>query len=141
MSDHFVSQENKALVWQLLMDASAFVNIPEKYSNRLQNIYESIINETAQLNGLSLIEKNKLVISKMNEAIQYLHSTYIKKPLEEIQIQVNKNFKHKQDEFLQLINHNKPQDISFSEALDKPFEENELATKMNLLLNDRDYDG
>ena len=61
MTDSFISEKNKALVWQLLMDAKAFINIPESYTKRVINLYEKIIEETSTIQNLTLTQKNKLV--------------------------------------------------------------------------------
>lgn len=136
----FISQENKALVWQLLLDANAFINIPDSYFKTIQEIYEKLINEVSQLNNLSLKDKNKLIMSKMFEKIKYFNNQHIQKPLEEVKIQVQEQFKNKQEEFIKLVNHNRPKDVSFNEEIDKPFDSNELNTRLNQIIANRSYD-
>lgn len=136
----FISQENKALVWQLLLDANAFINIPDSYFKTIQEIYEKLINEISQLSNLSLKDKNKLIMSKMFEKIKYFNNQHIQKPLEEVKIQVQEQFKNKQEEFIKLVNHNKPKDVSFNEEIDKPFDTNELNTRLNQIIANRSYD-
>jgi hypothetical protein len=136
----FISKENKAFIWQVLMDANAFINIPDSYFNNIQNTYEKLILEISELNNLSLKDKNKLIMTKMYEHIKYFNTQHIQKPLEEIKIQVQDKFKNKQEEFIQLVNHNRPKDISFNEELDKPFDSTELNDKLNEVIANRSYD-
>lgn len=136
----FISKENKALIWQLLMDANAFINIPDSYFNKIQSIYERLISEISELDGLSLKDKNKLIMSKMYEQIKYFNTEHIQKPLEEVKIQVQEQFKNKQEEFIQLVNHDRPNDVSFNEELDKPFDSTELNNRLNEVIANRSYD-
>ena len=76
----------------------------------------------------------------MYEHIKYFNTQHIQKPLEEIKIQVQDKFKNKQEEFIQLVNHNRPKDISFNEELDKPFDSTELNDKLNEVIANRSYD-
>lgn len=139
-SNIFSSQDNKALIWQLLMEADAFDNIPNNYANEIQNMYEKIITEVSQLANTNLKDKNKLVMSKMFEQIKYFQTTNIQKPLEEVKIKIQEEFKNKQEEFIQLVNHNRPKDVSFNEEIDKPFNNEELNTKLNEIITSRSYD-
>ena len=136
----FISEENKGLIWQLLIDANAFINIPENYFDTIKTLYEKIITEISILNNLSIKDKNKLVMSKMFQQIKYFNTQHIQKPLEEVKIQVQEQFKNKQEEFIQLVNHNRPKDISFNDMIDKPFENQELNTRLNEMIADRSYD-
>ena len=136
----FISTKNKALIWQLLMEANAFVNIPERYFDNIKNMYEKFINEISELSNLDLKQKNKLIMSKMFENIKYYANENVQKPLEEIKIKVEEQFKNKQEEFIQLVNHNKPNDISFNDQTDEPFDNEELNTKLNQMIASRAYD-
>ena len=49
----FISIKNKAMIWQLLMEANAFVNIPDKYFEKIKSVYEQIIVEIANLSDIS----------------------------------------------------------------------------------------
>ena len=136
----FISTTNKAMIWQLLMDANAFVNIPDTYFDNIKTIYEQIIVEISNLNNMSLTDRNKMLMTKMMEKIRYFTNEHIQKPLQEVKIKVNEEFQNKKQEFIQLVNHNKPTDVSFSDDVDKPFNDEELNLKLNSLINDRSYD-
>jgi len=136
----FISTKNKAMIWQLLMDANAFINIPDTYFERIRIIYEQIISEISKLTNMSLTDRNKMLMSKMMENIRYFNNQHIQKPLQEVSIKVSEEFENKKQEFIQLVNHDKPTDISFSDNVDKPFNDTELSLKLNELMTDRSYD-
>ena len=136
----FISKDNKAMIWQLLMEANAFVNIPDHYFGNVKTMYEKFINEISELSNLNLKQKNKLIMSKMFENIKYYANESIQKPLQEVKIRVEEQFKNKQEEFIQLVNHNKPKDLSFNEKSDEPFDSEELNTKLNQMIAARSYD-
>jgi len=136
----FISTKNKAMIWQLLMEANAFVNIPDSYFENIKTMYEQIIVEISKLTNISLTDRNKMLMSRMRDKIKYFTNEHIQKPLQEVKIKVNEEFQNKKQEFIQLVNHNKPTDISFSDDIDKPFNDAELNLKLNNLINDRSYD-
>ncbi len=140
MSDKFVTLENKAFIWQMLMEANAFIGIPDNYFDRIKNIYDNLFNEISKFNNLTLKEKNKLVLSKMVENINFFTSKIVKKPLEEVSIDIKNKFDSKKNEVMELVNHNKPSDISFNDDEDKPIDTDELNSKLNTLIASRNYD-
>ena len=142
-SIHFISTENKALIWQLLMEMNAFINIPDHYFSKVKSLYEEIINEVNEKSmnsNLSLKERNKIVISKMIDTIKFYNKEHIQKPLEEVKIRVEEQYNNRKEEFIKLVNHNKPKDISFNEESDKPFNTEELNSKLNSMITSRSYD-
>lgn len=136
----FISIKNKEMIWQLLMEANAFINIPDKYFEKIKSVYEKIIVEIANLSDISLTDRNKMLMSNMLKKIKYFTNQHIQKPLQEVKIRVNEEFENKKQEFIQLVNHNKPTDISFSDNIVKPFDSLELNSKLNKLISDRSYD-
>jgi hypothetical protein len=136
----FISTKNKAMIWQLLMEANAFINIPDSYFEKIKTIYEQIILEISNITNISLTDRNKMLMSKMMEKIKYFSNEHIQKPLQEVSIKVSEDFENKKQEFIQLVNHNKPTDISFSDNIDKPFNDSELNQKLSELMTDRSYD-
>ena len=59
MSTVFTASENKGLIWQLLLEANAFVNIPNTYFTKVKKLYEDIITNVAKLEETTLTEKIK----------------------------------------------------------------------------------
>jgi len=140
MSNSFLSTENKALVWSLLQEANAFINIPDTYFDRVKSLYETVINEINQLTGTSLKERNKLVIRKMMQQLPFLKQNNLQRPLEEVKVEVDKQFKDKQEEFIQLVNHNAPKKVDFDEETDAPLGTTELNTRLNEMMAKRNHD-
>jgi len=140
MTSSFLSTENKALVWGLLQEANAFINIPDTYFDRARGLYERIINEINMLADKSLKEKNKLVIMKMLEQLPFLKQNNLQKPLEEVKVEVDKNFKDRQEEFMQLVSHKAPKQANFDEEADTPLGTTELNTKLNEMMAARNHD-
>jgi hypothetical protein len=140
MTGSFLSAENKSLIWSLLQEANAFINIPDTYFDRVRNLYEKIISEINGLADKSLKERNKLVIMKMLEQLPFLKQNNLQKPLQEVKVEVDRNFKDKQDEFIQLVSHKPPEQTRFDEETDAPIGATELNTRLNELMAARNHD-
>ena len=157
--DNFLSNENKALLWQFLTDQGAFNNIPNNYLNKVQTTYESIITSVSKMTQYNLTDKNKLVLSEMQKNLTTLKNmgaqyksvntsnpsqpkkpSILSKPLEEVKIQMNEDYRNKQEEFIQLVKHNKPADIEFSDKEDKPLDVEVMNTMLNNMWNMREKD-
>ena len=111
MDNTYLCNENKGFVWQLLTDNNAFVNIPDSNFTRVKSLYEEIFLNISKNNQSTLIEKNKLTIKVMMEKLVYLRKHEINKPLEEVQIKIDKDFLNKQEEFIQLIKKPSPEEV------------------------------
>ena len=48
MANNFVSNENKAFIWQILMEANAFNNISNSKFQQINLSYETIISEISK---------------------------------------------------------------------------------------------
>lgn len=138
MSNNFISNENKAFIWQILMEANAFNNISNDKFKQINLSYETIISEISKNVEMSLIEKNKLLMSKMLELLKHLKYENQHTRLENIDIKIDEQ--KRETDYIKLVNHNKPKDISFNEQIDKPFNPSELNTKLNEIINARSYD-
>ena len=65
--------------------------------------------------------------------LSYFKQINISRPLEEVQIEVNKDYENKKEEFINLVNHETPSEINFNDNdnNDTPLD----STVMNNLLN------
>jgi tetrahydromethanopterin S-methyltransferase subunit G len=138
MANNFVSNENKAFIWQILMEANAFNNISNSKFQQINLSYETIISEISKNTGMSLIEKNKLLMSKMLELLKHLKYESQHTRLQNVDIKVD--LQKGETDYIKIVNHNKPKDISFNEEIDKPFDPSELNTKLNEIVAARSYD-
>ena len=108
MENPFILNDNKAMIWQILVEQGAFNNIPNNYLQNVQTAYEGIINNINTTN-YDLTNKNKMVMVEMKKYISEIKKkiTTLKppirltKPLEEVKIQLSDDFNAKQNEFIQ----------------------------------------
>jgi len=138
MSNNFISNENKAFIWQILMEANAFNNISNDKFHQINFTYEAIISDISKNTRMSLIEKNKLLMSKMIEVLKQFKYDNQDISLQNVDIKIDP--KKSETDYIKLVNHNKPKDISFNDQIDKPFEPSELNTKLNEIMAARSYD-
>jgi hypothetical protein len=138
MSNNFISNENKAFIWQILMEANAFNNISNDKFQQINFIYETIISDISKNAAMPLIEKNKLLMSKMLEQLKNLKYENQHTRLQNVDIKIEQQ--KGETDYIKLVNHNKPKDISFNDQIDKPFEPSELNTKLNEIMAARSYD-
>lgn len=131
MSDTFLSQENKGLIWQLLSESNSFSNIPDEYFGRVKNLFETTLIDVSTRNQ-NLTDKNKTVIIEMIKKLPFLKNQTLTKPLEEVKVQISKEFEDKKDDFISLINHAAPKEPNFT---DDSGEKRLDPTSMNNMLN------
>ena len=80
-------------------------------------------------------DNNNEFSTELDPAVIKIRDQIIKKigdkPLEEVKLQVTSDFNAKQDEFIQLVNHNKPTPIEFSDKEDIPINKNDMNNMLN----------
>ena len=125
VNNMFTENENKALLWEILQDS--FNNIDQKDYNNFKKFFEKHIqNLNIEMNsgGInSLIEKNKFFIQntlsliKKNEwKYKYDKPLYTSDEIKEKNInEFEERFLQRQQEFSNLININKPEELSFED--------------------------
>ena len=136
-SNEFLSNENKMMVWQLLLENGAFTDIPDSNFNQVKNLYEKKLIEISNINS-NLTEKNKLIIHEMINNLLYLKKKQLTRPLEEVKIQVNKDFENKQEEFFTLVKKPNPQEIKFNEENDQPLDKNIMEKMLSDITRERE---
>jgi hypothetical protein len=134
----FLSAENKALIWQLLMEAGAFANIPESYFTKVKELYEKTLIEISRMTENTLTEKNKFVILEMMKKLPFLKQHLTQRPLEEVKIKIDNEFKNKQEEFINLVNHDKPKDVEFNDNTDEPLDTNVMNNMLQNMMEKRE---
>ena len=141
MANVFISNENKGVIWQLLVDNQAFTHIPESKFHVVKNLYENIFNEVnSYQKSLSLIDRNKLVISEMMKKLEFIKTQRITPPLQEVKINMDKALENKQEEFIKLVKRPTQPDINFSDKSDTsdlPIQNEEMDTMLNSMINKR----
>ena len=136
MSD-FVSNQNKGIIWEILIEQKLFEGIDQKHKNEIKELFENtVLMIESQGKGLSLIEKNKEVIKIMVLKLEaFKGQSIISKreyTSEELQKERQKAFdtklKKKQTEY-DGMNVKIPEKIDFSDKLDE-----KIGDKMDSLL-------
>lgn len=139
MSENEVlSNENKGMLWQLLIDNGAFNDIPNSNFNTVKSLYENTINEISHLSNNNLTDKNKLIIQTMMEKLPYLKKSQISKPLEEVQLQIDKDYETKQEEFLKLVKRPTPDEVKFNDKNDEPLNMGDMDNMLNSMMKQRE---
>lgn len=137
-NNQFLSNENKGMVWQLLLDNGAFSNIPDNNFNRVKTLYETTLTEISTMNNDNLTDKNKLTIQTMMNKLPYLKKTEISKPLEEVQIKLDKDFESKREEFFKLVKRPTPEEVKFHEDNDEPMDISDMDRKISNMIKLRE---
>ena len=141
MSD-FSSNENKGMMWQLLYEQGAFNNISNTYINNIKGDFDKIVNIISTKSELDLTSKNKLLLT---EIVKYLeqykeNSRHVTRPLEEVQIKMDKDLKEKEKEFIELIKRPSPAEIDFTEKIDEPLKESNINSMLNKMIAEREIE-
>ena len=137
MTNQYISDENKAMMWQILSENGAFNDIPNSNFYRVKTLYETTIVEISHLSNLNITERNKLTISTMIKKLPYLKIKQVSKPLEEFQIKLDKEFENKQEEFFKLIKRPSPNEIEFNDKTDEPLNNIDMNNKLNNMMKMR----
>lgn len=146
----FNSFKNKEFIWNLCLDNKLFNNLNNQYFSSAKSKFDELFN-LVNSQQLNITEKNKKIISLFSTYINDLKSknnftplennnnVEILKPLEQVKITIDDNFKNKQVEFDNLININKPKKIEFNDKDDdSPYSENELEQILEKTKKERD---
>jgi len=129
----FISQDNKRILWEIMIENNLFNGIPDKYSTNVKGDFENILQ---QMSGnippnSTILEINKNVIRQMIEEIkkysslaQQGHKQQQGMPITSADAQTRKQaqfqigLQTKQEEFNRLIQPVKPVTIDFTDKID-----------------------
>jgi len=135
----FDTDKNKGLLWDILYKEGTFGGIPKNLVKQVRDDFENkikLIQNSSNQND-TLVILNKRILSEMTKNIQkyknipetnLITSSQIS---EQNQTQFNNNMNEKQKEFDVLINKKPPNDIDFSDKLDKP-----IGSEMDRMIKD-----
>jgi len=159
MSNILVSEQNKELLWNILSNNKAFVNIPESKFSNIKAIFESnitkIFNENKEIftsnykTGDSkniVIQLNKIILQNIMLDINSFKKSLLK-PLDIKDIYKNekseefeKELLEKKVSFSNLITKKVPETIDFSETKDTPLENNSMNELLERIQKERNND-
>jgi hypothetical protein len=126
----FISNQNKGIIWTLLIENGFFRDIPDTKSGLIKSEFDNKINFIGQqiTPNDQIINLNKRVITEMIELINK-HRTDPQTPppiykatelTEQRQSLFQKELQSKQNEFEKLINNPVPEKVEFADKLDTP---------------------
>ena len=140
--EDFNTNENKGMLWQLLYEQGAFNNISDEYIKNIKLDFDKIAGNIDKNTSFTLKDKNKVLIK---EVVSYLeqykeNSRKINKPLEEVQIKLDRDLKEKEKEFIELIKRPSPEEIDFTDKIDKPLNESNVNSMLNKMIAEREIE-
>ena len=138
------TNENKALIWDLLKSHGHFSKINGSYFNQIQNEFDNLVLSIEKSNpNKTVIELNKLLLSSFIQNLQkykikntsVINSTPINKEVSKEKIlqediqnerleEFNKEFNKKQEDFNNFMKKEVPEEIDFSDKNEEEIIEN-----------------
>jgi len=159
MSNILLSEQNKELLWNILSNNKAFVNIPESKFSNVKAIFENNITKTFNENKEIFITnyktgESKNIVMKLNKIILQnimLDINNFKKSLltpldikdifkNEKSEEFEKELLEKKVSFTNLISKKVPEAIDFSETKDTPLENNSMNELLERIQKERNND-
>ena len=147
------TNENKALIWNLLQNNGHFNNISSDKFKDVQTSFENTVSHVYNnQSGESIIELNKIVIKLFIDKLNYFKQKEVKEGnnsnLEsisnlksEMADEINNNFNLKKQELEDSMKREVPNEIDFTISKDEPIKEdidkliNNVITNRNLEIN------
>jgi len=127
LSDKFISQDNKHLLWELMVDNNIFTGISNNYVNQIKADFEKKILGIKNIIAVNdnILDLNKKTILLMIEEIKKYKEDPLPVTSAEVltkkQAQFQKGLQTRQEEFTRLIQPVKPQIIDFTDKInDEP---------------------
>ena len=159
MSNILLSEQNKELLWNILSNNKAFVNIPESKFSNVKAIFENNITKTFNENKEVFITnyktgESKNIVMQLNKIILQnimLDINNFKKSLltpldikdifkNEKSEEFEKELLEKKVSFTNLITKKVPEAIDFSETKDTPLENNSMNELLERIQKERNND-
>jgi hypothetical protein len=159
MSNILLSEQNKELLWSILLSNKAFVSIPESKFSNVKAIFESNITKIFDENKEIIISNyktgdSKNIVMQLNKIILQnimLDINNFKKslltPIDIKDIYKNEKSEEFEKEFLQkkvsfsnLISKKVPEAIDFSDTKDSPLENNSMNELLERIQRERNND-
>ena len=139
---NFISESNKKLLWNILEENGTFNKLTYDQKNVVLKQFNSIVNEIETTDSKeSIINKNKNLILKITEVSNTIYNSTINtrsiNPItsQDIadmrQTEFTDSLKAKQDEFNTFMKKETPDEINFSDKLDKP-----IGSELDSMLSD-----
>ena len=137
IKNEFISQNNKFIVWETLVNNNLFNGVPDRYANNIKADFEACL-QRIKLESVatdSVLLLNKKAILNIIERIQLYRQEPVTSAdvLSKKEAQFHKGLQTKQEEFNSLMQPIKPQSIDFS---DKIVDDDPIGSDMDNKLNE-----
>ena len=140
--NNFISESNKKLIWNILEQNGTFNKLTQEQKNEVASRFNNIVNEIENTDSKeTTINKNKSLILKITEVSNTLYNSTIhaqsqvpitSQDIADVrQTQFTDSLKAKQDEFNTFMKKETPDEINFSDKLDKP-----IGSELDSMLSD-----
>tara|TARA_B100000287_G_scaffold432030_1_gene490460 strand:+ start:163 stop:924 length:762 start_codon:yes stop_codon:yes gene_type:complete len=139
---NFISESNKKLIWNILEQNGTFNRLSQEQKNEVSSRFNNIVNEIEMTDSKeTIMNKNKNLILKITEVSNTLYNSTINtqssipitsQDIADVrQTQFTDSLKAKQDEFNTFMKKETPDEINFSDKLDKP-----IGSELDSMLSD-----
>lgn len=138
--ESFSDKENKALIWNILMNNGMFNNIPNNRINDVINLLDSSVISIKDNNmhtNNTLVQLNKILIEKMMKDIFFLKTNIDNDLRNEKSVSFNNTLEIMKDDMNSALKNNKPDKINFENDKDTPIDKMMMDTKLQELLTNR----
>jgi len=112
----FSTIENKQMLWNILNEMTLEQNIYIKEIENLPDYFESVVQNISNIKKMDTIEKNKLLLQKCYEYIQF---TITNKNENNETLQLEKRMREVSNEMMTTLKGYRPPEIDFSDPEDK----------------------
>ena len=139
--------DNKMFIWKLLVDNGSFNKLSKEQIEEIYKKYDSIVNNVNKdSKDDNLVDKNKKLIYTLNENINTLYNSHTtsreaitsEEIIQKRQEQFNDNLTSKRQEFDNLMNINKPNEIDFMDKEELPIAD--MDSKLSSVISSRAQD-
>ena len=145
--DYILSGKNKGFLWNILYEKNIFNGIPDDNLDKIQNIFESVVQNVSQnTTNDNILEINKEILKDLNTKIKkfkydLLESKNVKDEFRDEKILVfDKNLQDHKDSLNNLMIINKPKEINFADDSDKPLDNIEMNKILEQMQKERYID-
>ena len=139
---NFISESNKKLIWNILEQNGTFNRLSQEQKNEVSSRFNNIVNEIEMTDSKeTIMNKNKNLILKITEVSNTLYNSTINtqssipitsQDIADVrQTQFTDSLKAKQDEFNTFMKKETPDEINFSDKLDRP-----IGSELDSMLSD-----
>ena len=141
----FNTNENKALLWNLMLETNAFAGVPENKFEEVKSMFEHEMNTISYVTDKTLTDMNKQVLLEVTKQLHTIRTNAISIPVTNTELRDKRNTEFseklyiKQKDFSNMISSDKPSEIDFSDNTDNSLPGN-IDEMLEHVMKQRDED-